>query len=194
MHQLIYRSGAALLLVVTQAVHSGEAGNVVPPLQSVPSLDLQQYMGRWYQVALFPNRFQSQCVSDTTAEYALQIDGSVAVLNRCRTSQGTFDTADGVAAPAGAIEGGFLKPAQLKVSFLPDWLRWTGLGQGDYWVIRTGPGYRYAIVSEPERQYLWILSRTPQLSPTDQAEITMFLQSQAFDLSKLQQHPHASAK
>ncbi|HZF80724.1 MAG TPA: lipocalin family protein [Rubrivivax sp.] len=192
MHPNLLNAFAAGLLSL--ALSNLAAKEEPAPVKAIAALEVERYMGRWYQVALYPNRFQAQCVSDTTAEYRLQNDGSVTVINRCRTSQGAFDEATGLANAAGTVDNGALKPAQLKVSFLPSWLRWTGIGRGDYWVIHLPSDYRYSVVSEPERRFLWILSRTPELTAADKAEVTQVLQSFGFDLSRLQPHAHSTAK
>jgi apolipoprotein D and lipocalin family protein len=161
------------------------------PLQSLPSLEVPPYMGLWYQVALFPNVFQRQCVSDTTATYRQLPDGTVEVKNRCRTADGRMDEALGQARPTGTLTGTTLAPARLEVSFLPAWLRWLPVGWGRYWVIQLAEEGRYAVISEPTREYLWILSRQPRLSPADEAAIRGRLAQQGFgDLSKLQIHRH----
>lgn len=160
------------------------------PLQSLPSLDVPPYMGTWYQVALFPNRFQKQCVSDTTATYRQLPDGTVEVINRCRTTEGRMDEVIGLARPTGALNGRLLQPAQLEVSFLPSWLRWLPVGWGRYWVIQLADDGRYAVISEPSREYLWILSRKPALTPADEAAIRTRLTQQGFDLAALTVHPH----
>lgn len=160
------------------------------PLQSLPSITVSSYLGTWYQVALFPNWFQRQCASDTTATYRQLSDGRIQVVNRCRTAEGKFDEAVGEARPVGPIEQDSLRPAQLKVSFLPAWLRWLPFGQGDYWVIQRADDGRYAVVSAPSRQYLWVLSRTPMLSAEDETAIRSRLQSQGFDLARWQAHAH----
>ena len=179
-------SGAA----ATPASTAGSA--VSASLQSLPSLEVPPYMGTWYQVALFPNVFQRQCVSDTTATYRQLPDGTVEVLNRCRTAEGRMDDATGSARPTGTLSGSTLAPAQLKVSFLPAWLRWLPVGWGAYWVIQLADDGRYAVISEPSRQYLWILSRQPRLASADEAAIRARLAQQGFsDLSKLQMHRHA---
>ena len=165
---------------------------VLAPLQSLPSLEVPPYMGLWYQVALFPNVFQRQCVSDTTATYRQLPDGTVEVKNRCRTADGRMDEALGQARPTGTLTGTTLAPARLEVSFLPAWLRWLPVGWGRYWVIQLAEDGRYAVISEPTREYLWILSRQPRLSPADEATIRSRLALQGFsDLSKLQMHRHA---
>lgn len=163
------------------------------PLQPLPGLAVAPYMGTWYQVALFANVFQRQCVSDTTATYRQLPGGSIEVLNRCRTAEGRMDEARGLARPIGTLSGGTLSPAQLEVSFLPSWLRWLPVGWGRYWVIQRAEDGRYAVVSEPSREYLWILSRQPQLSPADDAAIRVRLQEQGFDLSRLQPHRHGAS-
>lgn len=164
-----------------------------PPLQSLPSLKVTPYLGTWYQVALFPNAFQKQCVSDTTATYRALSDGSVEVTNRCKLADGRWDEAVGMALPTGRREGEDLQPAQLKVSFLPAALRWLPVGWGAYWVIQLADNGRYAVVSEPSRKYLWVLSRQPQLSAADESAIRSRLLEQGFNLSAWQVHPHPHA-
>jgi len=163
------------------------------PLQALPTLEVAPYMGTWYQVAWIPNRFQKQCVADTAATYRDLGNGSVEVLNRCKLADGKSDSVLGIARPpAGVarIEAGRLTPARLEVSFLPAWLRWTGIGWGAYWVVDLAPDGRYAIVSESSREYLWVLARQPALTPADDATIKAKLQSLGFDLARVQAHPH----
>jgi apolipoprotein D and lipocalin family protein len=166
------------------------SGTESPALQSLPSLSVAPYLGTWYQVAWFPNRFQAQCLADTTATYRQRADGGLDVLNRCRTARGGIDEATGLARPVGRFSEGQLEPAQLEVSFLPAWLRWTGLGWGRYWVIDLAPDGRYAVVSEPSRQYLWVLSRSPVLAAADADAIRQRLGGSGFDLTRWQDHPH----
>jgi apolipoprotein D and lipocalin family protein len=159
------------------------------PLQALPQLELSTYTGTWYQVAWFPNRFQSQCVSDTTATYHLREDGTVDVLNRCRLADGSFDSAAGLARPAGSrVQGDILRPAQLQVSFLPAWLRWLPVW-GDYWVIQRPAHGRYAVISEASRKYLWVLARAPALEAEDIEQVRSRLVEQGFDLAAWQLHP-----
>lgn len=185
----VFRSSLALL-VASAAAANPPAASDVAPLQSLPEVTVSGYLGTWYQVALFPNRFQSQCVSDTTATYATRRDGSLDVLNRCRLADGRIDEARGVARPSQPIENDRLRPARLTVSFLPAWLQWLPVGRGDYWVIDRADDGRYAVVSEPTRRYLWVLSRTPALSPEDETAIRSRLRTQHFDLSRWAAHPH----
>lgn len=151
-----------------------------PPLQSVPMLDVQRYLGRWYEIAKFPNRFQRNCVADTSAEYQLLDDGQIRVINRCRRSDGKIDEALGVARQPGD------SPSQLKVRFAPAWLAFLPFVWGDYWVVDLDPDYRLAAVSEPRRDYLWILSRTPRVEPDDYAALLRRLEAMGLDTTRLQ--------
>lgn len=180
----------AVLLTVLLALPAAPQAAEAPPLESLPELAVSGYLGTWYQVAWFPNRFQRQCVSDTRADYALRPDGTLRVVNRCRLADGRTDEADGIARPRQPIEGDRLRPAQLNVSFLPAWLQWLPFGRGDYWVIQRADDGRYAVVSEPSRRYLWVLSRAPTLSPEDESAIRSRLLSQGFDLARWASHPH----
>ena len=169
----------------------------VAALEPIAELDVSRYLGTWYQVALIPNRFQSQCVSDTTASYRQRSDGAVDVINRCRGADGEFDQAVGFARPVGTLADGRLKPAQLEVSFLPAWLRWAQSighwGWGAYWVIQLAPDYRYAVVGEGTREYLWVLSRSPSLTAEDEATIRARLRQQGYDPALIQAHPQGKA-
>jgi apolipoprotein D and lipocalin family protein len=193
-------AGALALTALTAGLAPAHAQpSEAPPLQSLPALQLKPYLGTWYQVALFPNRFQKQCVSDTTATYSLRDDGRVRVVNRCRVANGQFDEADGQARPTGSVSGPsaapLLQPAQLAVSFLPAALRWLPVGWGSYWVIQLADDGRYAVVSEPSREYLWVLSRSPKLAPADEAAIRSRLQEQGFGperLARWQAHAHGN--
>lgn len=121
-----------------------------PPLPTAQSVDLERYYGTWYEIARLPNRFQSMCVSDTRADY--RPDGDVvSVVNRCRTAEGTFKQADGLAR---VVEGS--RGAKLRVSFFRPFY-------GDYWILELDPDYRWVLIGEPGRRYAWVLARQPQL-------------------------------
>jgi apolipoprotein D and lipocalin family protein len=85
--------------------------------------------------------------------------------------------------------GGVLAPASLEVSFVPAFLRWLGVGWGNYDVLQLGPQQAWAVVSEPTREYLWVLSRTPQLDTTQWAAVQALLQQRGFDLNRLKREP-----
>lgn len=148
-----------------------------PSVQTVPAVDLARYAGKWYEIASFPMFFQRQCVGDTTAEYALRPDGDISVRNRCRTEDG-FDEAT---ARAWAVDGS--GNARLKVQFF-----WPF--RADYWVIGLDDGYRWAVVGNPGRKYLWILSRTPTLPPEQLEAALASARAQAFDLEQLRYTKH----
>jgi apolipoprotein D and lipocalin family protein len=168
---------ALVALLVAAGVAAGAAA-AAEPLATVGNVDLARYAGQWHEVAKYPNRFQQQCVGDTTATYGLRDDGNVAVLNRCRTRDG-YDEVSGVAR---RVDG---RTDRLQVSFLPAALRWLPFGWGDYWVIELAPDYRYAVVGEPSRQYLWVLSRTPGLAPEDRRAIEARLPGHGYDPARL---------
>jgi len=177
----------AALIAMAASAHAQPA-----PLAALPTLDIPSYMGTWYQVAWYPNRFQKQCVADTTATYR-RIPEGVEVTNRCRNAEGKIESVVGLARPAGSeVRGDALQPAQLEVSFLPSWLRWLPVW-GSYWVIQLADDGRYAVVSEPQREYLWVLSRTPSLAPADESAIRSKLTQQGFDLARWQNHTHSPA-
>jgi len=144
----------ALLLAITGCATSTTDALGLPELTTVETLDVERYDGVWYEIANFPMVFQEGCAS-TTATYGLRDDGSVDVRNACLKEDGPIE-AIGVARPVDVERG------KLEVSFF-------GPFYGAYWVVDLGEAngpnadYTHAVVSEPGRDSLWILSRTPSL-------------------------------
>ena len=167
----------APLLLCSVLAHA----DALPPLQSIASLDIQKYVGRWYEIAKFPNRFQKQCVSDTFADYALVANGHVRVLNQCRNNQGDWEQAVGLAKAKNPDD-----TARLQVRFAPAWLSFLPWVWGDYWVIDLDDDYQLVAVSEPKKEYLWILSRTQKVDPARYQSLLTRLQQKGFDLRRLE--------
>ena len=154
-----------------------DAGQAPPELKVVEHVDLNRYMGRWYEVASIPVFFQKACAGGTTATYTLGSDGKVAVLNQCCTSEGGTKVAKGRAWVVDAKTN-----AKLKVSFVSVLGLW--LFSGDYWIIDLGPDYEYAVVGHPDRNIGWILSRTPTLPDTVMKRIAERLKANGYDFSR----------
>jgi apolipoprotein D and lipocalin family protein len=155
------------------------AGGLFPPLDVVERVDLERYMGKWYEIARYPNFFQPPDCVATTAEYTLNEDGTVRVVNRCRQggSDGRARSIEGVARVADPTTN-----AKLKVSFFPPF-------EGDYWIIDLDQDYQWAVVGEPGRNVLWVLSRTPTMDEAVYAEIVSRLPDKAYDPQRLRKTP-----
>jgi apolipoprotein D and lipocalin family protein len=146
----------------------------LPELRTVPHVDLDRYLGTWYDIASFPQRFQRGC-SGTTATYTLRGDGLIDVLNRCR--KGSLTAKESLAKGRARVVDQTTN-AKLKVSFFrPFW--------GDYWIIDLGPNYEYAVVGHPSRDYLWILSRTPNMDGAVYEGILGRLRQQGYEVERL---------
>ncbi|WP_305824802.1 lipocalin family protein [Massilia brevitalea] len=170
---------ASLIAVVgMKAYAAGKAA--ASDLEPVRSLDLARYMGAWYEIARYPNRFERDCAGFTTATYTAMPSGRVKVENRCRTPDGGTDVATGVARQCGPSDS-----PRLKVRFAPALLSFLPPVWGDYWVIDIDRNYELAAVSEPGRDYLWILSRTPQVEKRTLDALLARLSGQGFDMRKL---------
>lgn len=150
------------------------------PLSTVQSVDLQRYLGRWYEVARYPNQFEENCVG-VTATYSLKPDGTIKVVNSCRKGKldGPEDIAEGTATVVDTKTN-----AKLSVSFF-----WPFAG--DYWVIGLADDYSWALVGEPSGRYLWILSRTPSLPDDTRAALIAQLKSQGYNTNALYWTPQA---
>ena len=151
-----------------------------PPVTTVAAVDLDRYLGKWFEVARFDNRFQRECVSEVTAEYAKRPDGRIDVVNRCRKAGGEQTTAAGIARIVDRATR-----AKLKVRFAPAFLSWIPAVWGDYWVIGLADDYRWAVVGTPDRQYLWVLSRTAALEPTHYRRAVDVARANGFDDRRL---------
>lgn len=151
------------------------------PLATIAALDLPRYMGTWYEVAKFPNRFQGQCAGPASATYSLLPGGTVQVVNRCPLAEGQVDQVVGEARRIGP-EGS----AKLEVRFAPAWLSWLPFVWGSYWVVDLDADYQLAVVSEPKREFLWVLSRQPAVAPAVWDALMVRLRAQGFDLTRLQ--------
>jgi len=143
-----------------------------PPLAVVAQLDLARYIGTWHEIARLPMYFQRHCARDTTATYTRNND-EIRVFNRCLDEDGKELSATGRARVSG--EG---SPAKLEVSFF--WPFWA-----DYWVIALDEDYRWALVGEPRRRYLWLLARDPHMNRAQAESILAKARDAGYDLSPL---------
>lgn len=151
------------------------------PLRVVPTIDLSRYAGQWYEVARLPNRFEKKCAGDVSATYTVLKDNQIKVVNQCRKESGEMSSVEGRARLA-KKDGPNTK---LKVRFAPSFLSFLPFVWGDYWIIELAPDYSYAVVGEPNRKYLWVLSRTPQMDTAKLQELIDRAAAQGYDVSKL---------
>lgn len=169
------------MLPTLVVVLSFAAAAEMPPVRPVDAVDLERYLGKWYEIARYPNRFQKSCAGDVTAQYALKKDGKISVVNRCRRADGSLNEAEG---EARVLEGS--RNARLKVRFAPSWLGLLPFVWGDYWVIGLHPDYRWAVVGTPDRKYLWVLSRDASMAEEDWNAAVAAARANGFDPSGLQ--------
>ncbi len=136
------------------------------PLETVANVDLDRYLGKWYEIAKLPQRYERNC-RNVYAEYAKHPDGYVIVHNWCEKTDGSGKIAE-IYGKGFPVEGS--SNSKLKVQFF--WpLR------GDYWILELGEEYQYVMVGSPDRKSLWILSRSKTLDD----EIFTTLTESAFD-------------
>ena len=145
------RSTAAAAALLLSATFSVQAQS--PELEAVASVDLERYVGTWYEQAHLPLFFQRNCVANTTARYALREDGRIDVVNQCDDKDGKRIEATAIARRVGE------STSKLEVRFAPAFLSFLPVVWGDYWILDLDPGYRWAIVGSPDRKYLWFLTR-----------------------------------
>ena len=146
-------------------------GNRAVP-EPAKRVELQRYLGRWYEIARYEQGFQKDCDA-VTADYRLKADGKVEVVNRCVKPGGKLSEARGTAKIVDPATG-----AKLKVSFF-------GPFYGDYWVLDRAEDYRWAIVGEPSGRYLWLLSRQPSPGTAAVAGLVARARALGYDTSML---------
>ena len=133
---------------------------------AVDNLDLDRYLGLWYEIARKPLRYEDTEATDITAHYSLDDDGQpTQALGRATVGD---------------------SPSKLEVTFLPEALRWIPFTKADYWVLKIDADYRHALVGTPDRKYLWLLARAPQVvDPATEQEFLAEATRQGFDLADL---------
>lgn len=172
------------LLAILAATSTLACATPPPALPVAEDFDPDRYLGTWFEIASFPNRFQRGCVA-TRAAYSRRDDGRIRVVNSCR--DGSFDgelrRIEGVAWVVDPEES----LAKLEVQFF-----WPFAG--DYWVLEVGGDYRWALVGDPSREFLWVLSRTPHLDADTVAEAKRLAAARGFDVDRLQMTPQPAAE
>lgn len=150
----------------------------LPPLQTVPKVDLNRYLGTWYEIATIPQRFQKGCTA-VSATYTLRPDGKIKVLNECRKDSlnGRYKAAKGKAWVVDTLTN-----AKLKVQFF-----WPFTGA--YWIIELDSNYQYAVVGHPGRKYLWILSRSRKMDDSLYNDLMERIKKHGYDLSRIIKTP-----
>ncbi|MEY4930376.1 MAG: hypothetical protein RI909_1100 [Bacteroidota bacterium] len=145
------------------------------PVQTVPFVDIKKYTGKWYEIASYPQRFQKGC-HGTTAEYTWSEKGYVIVENRC--NKGSLTGKQSYIKGKAFVEKNSGN-AKLKVQFF-----WPFTGK--YWIIDLADDYTYAVVSHPNKKYLWILGRTSKMEDATYQQILSRLKEKGFDLTQLE--------
>jgi apolipoprotein D and lipocalin family protein len=169
---------AAFIPALLLAAASAQAQNTkTDELKTVSFVDLQRYGGMWYEIARYPNKSQKQCVGNTTATYNFKADGEAQVVNKCLTKEGRIEDETGTAKITDRQTN-----AKLKGSFA--WL-----SSAPYWVIDLDENYQYAVVGNPDRKHLWILSRTPEMKDSTYQNILRKIEIAGYNPAKLEKTP-----
>jgi apolipoprotein D and lipocalin family protein len=152
----------------------------LPEVQTASDVDLSRYQGTWYEIARLPAWFQRDCM-ESMATYTLDETGNVAVINECVTKKGEKKRAFGTASVVDSETN-----AKLEVLF-DNWFSrlFPSLTKGKYWILYLDPDYQTVIVGTPDRKYLWIMARTPELEEAAYQELVDLSQNMGFNTSAL---------
>ncbi|GAA5444545.1 outer membrane lipoprotein Blc [Microbulbifer sp. NBRC 101763] len=146
-----FAKGLGIVLLAFAAQFSWAEGD--SELETVPYVDVHQYVGKWYEIARLPQIFQPACTA-VTADYGLNDDGSISVFNFCRILHPKYGfpiSVQGTGVPIDETN------SKLAISFF------NGQSTGDYWILELDPNYQWSLVGDPDRSSLYLLSRSPQL-------------------------------
>ena len=175
--KLLFKITLMALSMITPNISLADT-KIEPQLEVVSELNIDKYLGKWYEIARIPNSFERNCVG-VTAEYSMKSENTINVVNTCykETLDGKKKSAKGVAKIVGT--------GKLKVSFVPIPIL-SNLTSGDYWVIYVDKDYSLAIVGEPKRKYGWILSRTPSINEQKKNKAIGILEKNGYTYSKFE--------
>ena len=173
------RTGFALLLLMPLMACTSSPTD----LATQKEVDLNKYMGTWYEQARLPNNFQRECVGDVQADYVMGQDSSIQVTNRCRAKDGSVKEAVGEGRLNTSVKSE--DPAILEVRFAPKWLSWIPMVWGDYWIMKLQGDYQYSLVGTPDRKYLWVLARDKVADQAVVKQLLDFAASQGFATDKV---------
>jgi apolipoprotein D and lipocalin family protein len=177
-----------IMMVMMVLMVSPVVGQASEPVRTVDAVDLDRYLGDWFEIARFPTKFQRNCAGDVRTTYARRSDGHVDVINRCRTADGGTVEAKGVARIVDTRTS-----AKLKVRFAPAVLSFLPFVWGDYWILGLADDYSWAVVGSPDRDYLWILARTPGLDAERFTAALAVARANAFEIERLEKTSHGAA-
>ena len=176
----IHQSNWSVLLILLSVIVSGLFTGCSGQKQMIDNsvvkeLDLQKYLGTWYEIARYDHRFERNLVG-VTANYSMRPDGKIKVVNSGykNTLDGEYSEAIGKA----KIPDPENEPAKLKVSFF--WIFY-----GDYYVLELDKDYQWAVIGSSTDNYLWILSRTPQMAPEIYTDLLKRIADRGYDTSAL---------
>ena len=151
------------------------------PLETVKKVDLNRYAGKWFETARLPNKFEKQCVGNVKVEYVIEKNGKLAVTNECAEAKGKKTRVKGEARIQDKQSN-----AKLEVRFAPKFLSFLSAVWGDYWIIGLDDeNYQYALVGDESRNYLWFLSRSPQMDEAVYEKLAAIAAAKGFDTTKI---------
>lgn len=154
-------------------------------MTAIPYLELDRYLGVWYEIAHKSSGFLDGCVQNTQFIYTINVNGQLVVENDCIDAQGQMQSIKGEASLANPPHN-----SKFKMSFLPEMVRWLPLGRNDYWVLKIDDHYQTALVGDPSRKYLSILSRQPFISEAVLNDYVRYAQSIGYKTQDLIRTKH----
>lgn len=175
-----------LPLLATSPLGATAQGTQPRPVEAVPRLDLDRFMGQWFEIARTPNSHERECARDVVSTYERISDAAVDIASACRHTDGEEERGNVIAHVRDPVS-----KSKLELRYAPRALGWLPFVWDDYWVLTIAPTYAYALIGEPSRESLWILARTPTLDDATYDELVAVAAAQGFDTGKLARTPQS---
>ena len=153
-------------------------------IQTVSSVDVKRFTGKWYEIARYPNKFQKKCVGNTTATYTRKADSKIEVINQCVLKDGILGRAEGEASIADTASN-----AKFEMRFASKYKSFLSTDWDNYWIVDLDENYQYAAASDPKGENLWILSRTPEMKDAIYQNILRRVERLGFNPGRLTKTP-----
>ncbi len=173
-----------IVIVLAAAIAASAQSRKPTDVKTVALVDLKQYSGKWFEIAKYPIKFQKHCVGNTTVTYTLKSNGRLEILNECVKKDGSADSAKAEGKVADKVSN-----AKLKVWFASERLSFLPLPWAKYWIIDLDPKYEYAVIGEPKREYLWVLSRKAEMSDVTYQGILRRIEAMGYNPGRLEKTP-----
>lgn len=160
MDNVVVRTRLSVLALLLSALYCGflpiQAGAAESKIQAVDKVEIDKFLGVWYEILRKPASLEKNCRRDITSTYTLNEYGHLQAEQQCINEDQQWIKRVGEAYPVNEP-----RYSKFKLSYMPEAIRWMPVGQNDYWILKLDQQYQMVLIGEPTGQSMWLLSRQP---------------------------------